>query len=55
MTKVLFASYLPADIYLPTKGTQDQYVKSVQSQQQRHQSDVNDVVLVTLLFTLNRF
>ena len=30
-------------------------VKDVQSQQQRHQNDVNRVVLVSLLLTLNTF
>ena len=33
----------------------EQRVKYVQSLQQRHQDDVSDVVLVSLLLTLNRF
>ena len=33
----------------------EQGVKYVQSQQKRQQNDVNDVVLVSLLLTLNMF
>ena len=38
-----------------TIETPEQCVKSVQSYQLKHQSDVIDVVLVSLLLTLNRF
>ena len=33
----------------------EQCVNSFQSQQQRHQNDVRDIVLVSLFLTLNRF
>ena len=38
-----------------TKETPEQYMKSIQSLQQMHQKDVSDIVLTSLLLTLNRF
>ena len=38
-----------------TMETPDYYVKSAQSKHQRHQHDVNDGVLMSLLLTLSRF
>ena len=35
--------------------TLEQYIKSVQNLQFRHQNDVSDTVLVSLFLTLNRF
>ena len=47
---------LPADIYLLNSAmdTLQQYVKSFRSSQWRHQNDVTEVVLVSLLLTWNR-
>ena len=36
-----------------TKETQEQYEKCVRSKQRRHHNDVSDVVLVSLLLTLD--
>ena len=38
-----------------TMDTLEQCVKSIQSQQYKHQSDVAEVLLVSLLLTLNKF